>query len=149
VDCSVCKGLFLLQKNYSSRDTIPLRPRRTRCRLRSGPWCSLTSRASSQTWRRRSTAQVILTLRSQLKTGRHFCRQCCEAGSGIRCLFDPWILDPGWVKNPDHISESLETIFWVKILKFFDADPGSGCLQNWSSPFLGWNFILIKNYFEN
>jgi hypothetical protein len=27
---------------------------------------------------------------------------------------------------PDHISESFETIFWVKILKFFDADPGSG-----------------------
>jgi hypothetical protein len=25
--------------------------------------------------------------------------QCC--GSGIWCLFDPWILDPGWVKNPD------------------------------------------------
>ncbi len=24
---------------------------------------------------------------------------------------------------PHHISESLETIFWVKILKFFDADP--------------------------
>jgi hypothetical protein len=20
-------------------------------------------------------------------------------GSGIRCLFDPWIRDPGWVKN--------------------------------------------------
>jgi hypothetical protein len=28
------------------------------------------------------------------------------------------------IKNPDHISESLETIFWVKILKFFDAYPG-------------------------
>jgi hypothetical protein len=28
--------------------------------------------------------------------------------------------------NPDHISERLETIVWVKILKFFDADPGSG-----------------------
>jgi hypothetical protein len=27
---------------------------------------------------------------------------------------------------PDHISESLKTIIWVKILKFFDADPGSG-----------------------
>jgi hypothetical protein len=29
---------------------------------------------------------------------------------------------------PDHISESLETIFLVKILRFFDADqdPGSG-----------------------
>jgi hypothetical protein len=45
--------------------------------------------------------------------------------------------DPGWVKNqdpgsesgmnnPDHISESLETIFWAKILEFFGADPGSG-----------------------
>jgi hypothetical protein len=45
--------------------------------------------------------------------------------------------DPGWVKNqdpgsgsgmnnPDRISESLETIFWVKILKFFDADPEFG-----------------------
>jgi hypothetical protein len=26
--------------------------------------------------------------------------------------------------NPDHISESVETLFWVKIFKFFDADPG-------------------------
>jgi hypothetical protein len=30
------------------------------------------------------------------------------------------------MNNPDHIFESLETIFWVKILKFFDVDPGSG-----------------------
>jgi hypothetical protein len=31
------------------------------------------------------------------------------------------------MNNPDYISKSLETIFWViKILKFFDADPGSG-----------------------
>jgi hypothetical protein len=30
------------------------------------------------------------------------------------------------MKNLDHISESLEKNFWVKILKFFDADPGSG-----------------------
>jgi hypothetical protein len=28
--------------------------------------------------------------------------------------------------NPDHISESLKTIFGVKLLKFSDADPGSG-----------------------
>jgi hypothetical protein len=29
------------------------------------------------------------------------------------------------MNNPDHIfPESLETIFWVKIPKFFDADPG-------------------------
>ncbi len=44
-----------------------------------------------------------------------------------------WPQDPGsgmgnksgsGMNNPDHISESLETIFWVKLLKFFDADPG-------------------------
>ncbi len=28
------------------------------------------------------------------------------------------------MNNPDHISENFETIFAVKILKFFDADPG-------------------------
>jgi hypothetical protein len=28
------------------------------------------------------------------------------------------------MNNPDHISESLETSFWVKTLEFFDADPG-------------------------
>jgi hypothetical protein len=27
------------------------------------------------------------------------------------------------MNNPDHISETLETFFWVKILKFFDTDP--------------------------
>jgi hypothetical protein len=60
--------------------------------------------------------------------------------------FDPWIRDPKWVKitirigDPD--SESLETIFRVKILKFLDADvdpdpenflaldPGSGIEKN-------------------
>jgi hypothetical protein len=47
----------------------------------------------------------------------------------IRGFFDPWIRDG---KNagsgmyiPDHISESLETILGIKILKFFDADPDS------------------------
>jgi hypothetical protein len=30
------------------------------------------------------------------------------------------------MNNLDHISESLETIFWVKILKFFDADAEAG-----------------------
>jgi hypothetical protein len=29
------------------------------------------------------------------------------------------------MNNPDHISESLETIIWIwKIFKFFHADPG-------------------------
>jgi hypothetical protein len=32
------------------------------------------------------------------------------------------------INIPDHISESLETIFWVKVLTFFDAvaDPDPG-----------------------
>ncbi len=30
------------------------------------------------------------------------------------------------MSNPDHISESSETIFGVKILKFFNAGQGSG-----------------------
>jgi hypothetical protein len=28
------------------------------------------------------------------------------------------------INNPDYISENLETLFRVKMLKFFDADPG-------------------------
>jgi hypothetical protein len=67
------------------------------------------------------------------------CGQCC--GSGIRCLFDPGIRgllprDPGWVKIRIRIRNeqpgsyfrelSLETIFWVKILKLFYAYQGSG-----------------------
>jgi hypothetical protein len=42
--------------------------------------------------------------------------QCCGSGSGIRCLFDPWIRDrffpdPG---SQDHIFKSFLTIFLVK-----------------------------------
>jgi hypothetical protein len=55
-----------------------------------------------------------------------------SCGSGIRCLFDPWIRDPAWAKNqdpgsgmniPDHIFgfRALKKIFWVK-----KSDPGSG-----------------------
>ncbi len=42
--------------------------------------------------------------------------------------------DPGsesGMNNPDHISASLETIFWVKTLKFFDAAPGSEMEKIW------------------
>jgi hypothetical protein len=28
-------------------------------------------------------------------------KQCYGSGSGIWCLFDPWIRNPGWVKNQD------------------------------------------------
>ncbi len=44
------------------------------------------------------------------------------------------ILTPGSgprMNNPDHISESLETIFRVKIFKFFEAYPDSGSRIFW------------------
>jgi hypothetical protein len=34
------------------------------------------------------------------------------------------------MNNLDNISESLETIFWVKILQFFVAEPGSRMEKN-------------------
>jgi hypothetical protein len=33
--------------------------------------------------------------------------------------------EPG-MNNPDHFSESLETILWAKMLKFLDVDPDPG-----------------------
>ncbi len=51
------------------------------------------------------------------------------------------------MNNPDHISESLETFFWIKILKFFDADHGSATLVAAGSnntlstiPFIIWEY---------
>jgi hypothetical protein len=58
------------------------------------------------------------------------------SGSGIRCLLDPWIPygmgkisgSRSEMSNPGHISESVETIFWVKIPYFNSLmgiwDPG-------------------------
>jgi hypothetical protein len=63
--------------------------------------------------------------------------------SGIGCLFDPWIRDPGFgmgrksasragIRDEQPGSYFLELrnhffgFFGVKILKFFDEDPGSG-----------------------
>jgi hypothetical protein len=45
------------------------------------------------------------------------------------------------MNNPDHISRSLETIFWVKILKFVDADPGSS-IRDGKNLDPGWKFFL-------
>jgi hypothetical protein len=67
-----------------------------------------------------------------------YCSQCCGSGSGIGCFFDPWIRDPGWEKvsirirdkQPGSYFLELRDHFFaflgVKILKFFDEDPGSG-----------------------
>jgi hypothetical protein len=49
------------------------------------------------------------------------------------------------MNNPDHMSESLETIFWVKILKFFDADPGTVRDGKNSDPGSGMKKIRIRD----
>jgi hypothetical protein len=81
--------------------------------------------------------RILIRLFISIRIHKTYIIEQCS-GSGIRCLFDPWNRDRGWVKNqdpdpgsemniPDHISESFEkTIFGLKILKFFDSDPGSG-----------------------
>jgi hypothetical protein len=43
------------------------------------------------------------------------------------------------MKHPDHNSESLETIFWVKIPQFFDANPGWKIIES------GMEKIRIRN----
>jgi hypothetical protein len=50
--------------------------------------------------------------------------QCCGSGSGIRCLFDPGIRDPGWVKSKD-------------------PDTGSGIRDEQSGPY----FLELRNHF--
>jgi hypothetical protein len=51
--------------------------------------------------------------------------QCCRSGTFLTPGSGMGKKSGSGMNNPDHVSESLETIFWVKILKFFDADPGS------------------------
>jgi hypothetical protein len=55
---------------------------------------------------------------------------------------------------PDHISESLETVFWVKILKFFYADAARKLFDHESNP--GWkkfgsgvNTVSATLFFSN
>jgi hypothetical protein len=66
-------------------------------------------------------------------TGEHFMCTDVEwdptgrsvAVSRIRCLFDSWIRIRD--EQPGSYFQELETpCFWAKILKFFDAGPGSG-----------------------
>jgi len=66
-------------------------------------------------------------------TWRNTKNQCCR--SGIRCFFDPVDTDLGFRigeksgsrnEHPRLFSESLKQFLGLNILKFFDADPGSG-----------------------
>ena len=65
-----------------------------------------------------------------------YCDQCCGSGSGIGCLFDPWIRDGRKSASGSGIRDEQPGsyflvlrnhffgFFGVKILKFFDEDPG-------------------------
>jgi len=44
------------------------------------------------------------------------------------------------VNIPNHIFKSLETIFWIKKLKIFDADPDPGC-GNFLTQDPGWKYL--------
>jgi hypothetical protein len=50
------------------------------------------------------------------------------------------------VRIPDHISESLETIFRLKILKFIDADLGSG-MEKFGSQIRNTSFFHYSSIF--
>jgi hypothetical protein len=92
--------------------------------------------------------------------------QCCGSGSGIGCLFDPWIWDPGWVESqhPDpgsgmgrksasgsgirdeqpgsyflELRNHFFGFFGVEILKFFE-DPVSG-MESVRIRELGWKKV--------
>ncbi len=49
---------------------------------------------------------------------------CCKSYCCNRRKEKLTIFQPHSVADPDHISESLKQLFWVKILKFFHADLG-------------------------
>jgi hypothetical protein len=51
------------------------------------------------------------------------------------------------MNNQDQISKSLVTIFWVQILKFFDANPGSGMEKFWISD-LGHSSRIRNTFLE-
>jgi hypothetical protein len=76
-------------------------------------------------------------------------RQCCESGSGIRCLYDPWIRDRqkqdpdprsgSGMNNLDHISESLETNFRLKYLNYLIG------IRDGKNLDLAWEKIRIRD----
>jgi hypothetical protein len=87
--------------------------------------------------------------------------RCCASGSGIQCLYDPWIQDLGGARigrksssesviqirdeHPGSYFRELRQNFWVKILKFFDADPES--FWPWIRDVYPGSATLISNIF--
>jgi hypothetical protein len=45
--------------------------------------------------------------------------QYCGSGSGIGCLFDPWIRDPGWEKVSIRIRDEQPGSYFLELRKHF------------------------------
>jgi hypothetical protein len=89
----------------------------------------------SRTYRLQHTHTQIHSIMRNMNTNPNF----ADSHESVLRIRDPvpfWPLDPGsgmskksgfgsGMNYPDHISESLETMLWVKILIFSDADPES------------------------
>jgi hypothetical protein len=69
-----------------------------------------TSQPNTQTW---NTEIYLRGCVADVDPGSRVQRDGEKSGS-----------DQSGMNNPDHISESLETIFWAKILQFYDANTG-------------------------
>jgi hypothetical protein len=58
---------------------------------------------------------------------------------------DPGSISGSGMNHPDHISESVKTIFWVKIIKFFEADPEWKKFGSGMEKFRIWDFMRDKH----
>jgi hypothetical protein len=74
----------------------------------------------------RHASQLVVRLQNKNKTVSAVATNVADPGSGafLTPVSGMGKKSGSGMNNPDHISESLETIFWVKILKLFGADPG-------------------------
>ncbi len=92
----------------------------------------MCSRRSSYWLRRDSRCSTSLNICRRLPYN-----QCCGSGSGIRCLYNPWIRDPGWEKVRIRIRDEQPGSYFPELINHFFGlkylnslmriqDPGSG-----------------------
>jgi hypothetical protein len=100
--------------DLSARSATTSEPFSLRTTMHKATFSGVASRPSRPVYTCDTTLEDIIrccTLRTAY--------QCCGSGSGIRCLFDPWIRDPEWVFSGSRIPrpyfEELQgSIFWSK-----------------------------------
>ena len=80
-------------------------------------------------------------------------KQCCGSGSGIRCLFDPWIRDPEWIFSGSRIprpyfEELFDNFFGKKFYNSLKIGPNF-FLQNFKTKIICnfVKFVAKTNFF--